>query len=220
LALIDPSFTANLPAQVTADTGIDVLTHAVEAFSSTWNNDFSDGLALQSAQLVFTYLPRAYRNGADDMEARTHMANAATLGGLAINNSHIALAHALGHSAGALFGIPHGRVTGLLLPYTIEYTARGGAGRYIGLARLLGLPHENEESAGMALAAAIRALLESLGQPLTLQQAGVSQAMLEERLADLCDRAEMDPSLVTSRRIPVREELEALYRTAFDGQPA
>ncbi len=220
LALIDPSFTARLPAQVTADTGIDVLTHAVEAFSSTWSNDFSDGLALQSAQLVFTCLPRAYRNGAKDMEARTHMANAATLGGLAINNSHIALAHAMGHSAGALFGIPHGRITGLLLPYTIAYTARGGAGRYVGLARVLGLPHEDEESAGLALASAIRTLLETLGQPLTLQQAGVSRKMLEERLSDLCDRAEMDPSLVTSRRIPAREELEVLYRAAFEGEGA
>ncbi len=218
LALIDPSLTAGLPAQVTADTGVDVLTHAVEAFSSTWSNDFSDGLALQAAQLVFEYLPRAYRYGAEDMEARARMANAATLGGLAINNSHIALAHALGHSAGALFGIPHGRVTGLLLPYTIEYTARGGAGRYSGLARALGLRHESEESAGLALAEAVRALLERLGQPLTLQEAGVSADMLHARLSDLCDRAEMDPSLVTSRRIPDRGDLESLYHLAFSGE--
>ncbi len=217
LSIVDPFFTAHLPPQVTADTGVDVLTHAVEAFSSTWNNDFSDGLALQAAQQVFTYLPRAYEQGARDAEARIHMANAATLGGLAINNSHIALAHALGHSAGALFGIPHGRVTGLLLPYTIEFTARSGQGRYEGLARILGLPHQSGEAAGLALAEAVRNLLRRIEQPLTLREAGVDAAALESHLDGLCDRAEMDPSLATSRRIPNREELAALYRCAFEG---
>ena len=219
LSIVDPFFTTHLPPQVTADTGIDVLTHAVEAFSSTWSNDFSDGLALQAARQVFTYLPRAYKYGAEDAEARIHMANAATLGGLAINNSHIALAHALGHSAGALFGIPHGRVTGLLLPYTIEFTTRGGQGRYEGLARILGLPHEDGKSAGLSLAEAVRKLLQELGQPLTLREAGVSPETLEARLDGLCDRAEMDPSLATSRRIPDRGELESLYRCAFEGCP-
>ncbi len=218
LVLIDPVLTANLPPQITADSGIDVLTHAVEGYANPWHNDFSDGISLQALQLVFNYLPRAYQNGAKDMQARSHMANAATLAGLSINNSHIALAHAMGHSAGALFGIPHGRVTGLLLPYTIEFTARGGAGRYQGLTHMLGLQTTSEEEAGIVLAKSIRDLLEALSQPLTLAEAGVSTDAFEKHLTDLCDRAEMDPSLVTSLRIPDREALEALYRAAFNGQ--
>ena len=107
----------------------------------------------------------------------------------------------------------------MLLPYTIEFTTRGGQGRYEGLARILGLPHEDGKSAGLSLAEAIRKLLQELGQPLTLREAGVSPETLEARLDGLCDRAEMDPSLATSRRIPDRGELESLYRCAFEGCP-
>lgn len=218
LAIIDPTFSAQMPPQVTADTGIDVLTHAVEGYASTWANNFSDGICLQAAELVFTYLPRAYQHGANDMQAREKMANAATLGGLGITNSHIALAHALGHSAGALFGIPHGRITGLLLPYTVEYTAFGGAGRYLGLTRALGIPAADEKDAGLKLGAAIRELLASLGQPVAISQTAITATDLENNLEALCDRVEMDVALITSLRIPQRDDIIRLYRYAFDGK--
>lgn len=219
LAVVDPELTADLPRQITADTGIDVLTHAVEAYSSTWANDFTDGLALQTTQMVFAYLPRAVKQGGADKEAREKMANAATLGGLAISNSHIALAHAMGHSAGAIFGIPHGRITGLFLPYTIEYTANGGAGRYLGLTRILRLAAANEGEAGSVLARAIRQLLADVGQPMDLQSACVTRTEFEANSEAVCDRAEMDASLITSRRIPDRAELERLFEYAYAGQP-
>lgn len=219
LAIVDPEFTADLPRQITADTGIDVLTHAVEAYSSTWANDFVDGLALQATQMVFTYLPRAVEHGGADKVAREKMANAATLGGLAITNSHIALAHAMGHSAGAIFGIPHGRITGLFLPYTVEYTANAGVGRYLDLAQVLGLPAADEAEAGTVLASAIRELLASIGQPVDLQAAGVAREDFEANRDAVCDRAEMDASLITSRRIPDRAELEQLFEYAYDGRP-
>lgn len=216
--IVDPSLSAQMPPQLTADTGIDTLTHAVEGYASTFANDFSDAACLHSARLVFSYLPRAVENGAADMEAREKMANAATLGGLGIGNSHIALAHALGHSAGALFGLPHGRITGLFLPYSIEYNAAGGVGRYLELAQVVGLAVETEDDAGPRLAEAIRDLLLRIGQPTSLEQAGVTHSEFETQIEALCDLAEMDPSLVTCLRFPYREDLRRLYEYAFRGQ--
>lgn len=218
LAIVDPQFSAEMPRQLTADTGIDVLTHAVEAYAGTWANDFTDGLCLQAIRLVFTYLSRAVEHGAEDMEAREKMANAATIAGLGITNSHIALAHAMGHSAGAMFHIPHGRITGLFLPYTIEFTANAGVGRYEDLAHFLDLPGEDEVQAGQRLADAIRNLMRDVELPLDLQAAGVSQEDFEANLEAVCDRAEMDAGLVTSPRVPTREELEQLFRYAFEGR--
>lgn len=219
IAIVDPVFTMHLPRDLTAATGMDVLTHAVEGFSSTWANDFTDGLCLQATRLVFEYLPRAVEHGADDSEAREKMANAATIAGLGFGNSMAALAHALGHSAGALFHIHHGRVVGIFLPYTIEYTVNGGVGRYRDLAAFLGLPAGSEEEAGRALAVAIRDLARRIGEPLSLAEAGVSGEDFERELERACDFAEADPTIVTARRIPTRKELERLFRYAFDGKP-
>lgn len=218
LAIIDPQLTAQLPGALTADTGMDVLTHAVEGYTCTWANDFSDGLCLQAARLVFAYLPRAVAHGANDPEAREKMANAAAIAGLGMGNSHIALAHALGHSAGALFNIPHGRITGLFLPYTIEFTANGGAGRYLDLARMLGLPAADERQAASRLAEAIRQLMRSIHLPLSLSEAGLSLPEVEAQLEGLCERAELDASLITARRVPSREEIQRLFRYAGEGR--
>jgi acetaldehyde dehydrogenase/alcohol dehydrogenase len=218
IAIVDPQLTAHMPRQLTADTGMDVLTHSVEGYSSTWANDFTDGLCLQATRLAFDYLPRAVEHGAADPEAREKMANAATIAGLGMGNSHIALAHAMGHGAGAIFHIPHGRITGLVLPYTIEYAANGGAGRYLELAKFVGLPAEDETQAGTCLASAIRDLMRRIGQPLSLQEAGVSRENFEANLGATCDRAEMDASLITTRRIPERAELERLFRYAYEGK--
>ena len=125
IAIVDPVFVNRLPAQITADTGMDVLTHAIEGYTSHWHNDFADGLSLKAIQLVFDYLPRAYEDGGDDPKAREKMHNAATIAGLAFGNSMAAMAHGLGHSMGAILPIPHGRGVGLCLPYTIEFTVRG-----------------------------------------------------------------------------------------------
>lgn len=219
IAIVDPAFTMHLPREITAATGMDVLTHAVEGFSSTWANDFTDGLCLQATRMVFDYLPRAVEQGASDPVAREKMANAAAIAGLGFGNSMAALAHAMGHSAGAVFHIHHGRVVGLFLPYTIEYTANGGVGRYRDLAAFVGLPAESEEEAGKRLAQAVRDLARRIGEPLSLREAGVSQNAFNEHLARVCDLAEADPTIVTARRIPTREDLERLFRYAYEGTP-
>lgn len=224
IAIVDPYFTQQMPAQLTADTGIDVLTHALEAYSCSWANDFTDGLCLQAAQMVFQYLPRAVANGADDFEAREKMANAASIAGMVLGNSQVALAHAMGHSAGAVFKqIPHGRITAVFLPYTIEFVTNGGVGRYLPLVRFLfGMtPNDvsDESTAGLALAAAVRSLLRQIGQPTSLQAAGVDREALAAHLPLLVEHVEIDTNTLMSRRIPEMEEVEQLFWYAYEGKP-
>ncbi len=218
LTIVDPAFSMLMPPQLTADTGIDVLTHAVEGYTSTFANDFSDGLCLHAARLVFEYLPRAYRLGEADPQARQKMANAATIAALGMGNSHISLAHAMGHSLGAVFGLPHGRVTGLCLPYTIEFIANAGSSRYIDLARVLGLCSDDEAQAARSLAQAIRGLLREIGQPITLRAAGIARQAFEANLEGLCSQLEMDNATATSPRFPYPEDTRRLYECAYQGK--
>jgi alcohol dehydrogenase class IV len=218
LTIVDPSFSAGMSPQLTADTGIDVLTHSVEGYTSTFANDFSDGMCVHATRMVFDYLPRAYSAGTYDREARTKMANAATIAALGMGNSHIAMAHSMGHSLGMVFHLPHGRVTGLSLPYTIEFTANGGAGRYIALAQILGLPADNEIQAATNLADATRDLLRRIDLPVNLQEAGISRIAFLTNLEKLCDLMEMDSALATSRRFPYRDEMKKLFEYAFEGR--
>lgn len=219
LTLVDPCLSVNMPPQLTVDSGIDVLVHAIDVYNCAFANDFSDAVCLQAARLAFQYLPRAVENGAQDLEAREKMANAATLAGLGICNANIALGHALGHSAGSVFPLPHGRVTGIFLPLVIEYNANGGVGRYQDLACVLGLPAGDETLAAAALAGAVRELMTRLGLPLSLQAAGVTPQEFEANLDRLCDHAELDLGLVVSRRVPYRDDLERLFRYAYTGAP-
>jgi alcohol dehydrogenase class IV len=220
LAIIDPLFVANLPPLITADTGMDALTHAVEGYTSQWANDFSDGLCLRALQLVFTYLPRAYKDGSNDREAREKLHNAATIAGLGFGNSMAAMAHAMGHSIGALLPIPHGRAVGLCLPYTIEFTVRGWLPtRYADLARVLGLPAGEETEAAALLAGAIRDLARQIDQPTSLREAGVSPAEFEEKLPKLVDNAMNDNVLVVALRFPEEEEVAQIYRYLYEGKP-
>jgi len=217
IAIVDPVFVKNLPASITADTGMDALTHAFEAYVNTWHNDFTDGLALQAIKLVFENLPRAHANG-EDMLAREHMHNAATIAGLACSNSLFALAHSLGHSLGAVFHIPHGQAVGLFLPYTIEYSAAAGSTRYVDIARFLGVTADTEEEAGMALARKVRELARQIGQPLTIAEAGIERGAFEDQMEKLIDNAETDTQTITSPRVPDRVEFEKLFHHAYDGR--
>lgn len=219
LAIVDPAFTAQLPRHITADTGIDVLSHAIEAFSCTWANDFTDGLCLQAARMVFNYLPRAVANGPEDAEAREKMANAASIAGITLGNSSVALAHAMGHSAGSYFKqIPHGRITAIFLPYTIEFVANGGVGRYRDLAAILGLPAADEAEAAASLAQAVRDLMRQIDLPLSLEEAGVERDALTAVLPTLVMHVDVDANTLQSRRIPETEEVERLFWYAYEGK--
>lgn len=219
LAIVDPALVLGLPAQITADTGMDVLTHAVEGYTSQWHNDLADGLCLKAIQLVFDFLPRAYRAGCDDEEARERMHNAATIAGLGFGNSMAALAHGLGHAIGALLPIPHGRAVGLCLPYTVEFSVRGELPtRYGDIARLLGLAASDEAEAAASLAAAVRELAASVGQPASLREAGILPGTFEDTLAAVVENACFDSATLIGSRIPEDEDVERLLRCIYEGR--
>jgi len=218
LAIVDPEFTLNAPPCLTAESGIDALAHAIEGYTSSFANDFSDGLCLHAVRLVFAHLARAYENGARDPLARQKMANAATIAGLGVGASHIALAHALAHALGAIFHFSHSRGSALFLPYAIEFNARSGSGRFADLARLLGLAVEDDSLAAGEVAEAIRRLMRSVDLPLNLKEAGIDESDFKVHLDELCDRVEMDSALATCTRFPYREEIRRLLTYAYDGR--
>jgi len=219
VAIVDPSFAMSMPPRLTADTGMDALTHAVEGFTSQWHNDFADGLCLQAARLVFDYLPRAWRDGGD-AEARLKMHNAASIAGLGFGNSLTSAAHGMGHALGAVFHVPHGRAVSLFLPYTIEFCLRGepGSTRYVPLAHFLHLPCGDELQAGRALAAAVRDLQARLQQPCSISQCGIGREDFERELPLLVENASNDNETVTSTRIPTDAEMRRLFEYAFEGR--
>jgi alcohol dehydrogenase class IV len=219
VAILDPSFVMSLPPRLTADTGMDALTHAIEGYSSQWHNDFSDGLCLKAAQLVFEYLLRAYQNG-NDLEARLKMHNAATIAGLGFGNAMAALAHGMGHALGGVFHVPHGRAVSLCLPYTIEFCARGepGSTRYSDVAHFLNLPCSTEPEAAAKVAAAVRQLQLALDQPRTLAACGISRQDLDREIKLLVTNAGNDNQTVTSTRIPDDNEMRRLFEYAYEGK--
>jgi alcohol dehydrogenase class IV len=219
MTILDPEFVRDMPPQLTADTGMDALTHAIEGYSCSWHNDISDGLCLKATQLVFDYLPSAVRLGARDMEARTRMQNAAAIAGLGFGNANAAMAHGMGHSLGAVFHTPHGRAVGLFLPYTIEFCLNGepGSTRYTELARFLGLPAGDEQEAGTSLVKAIRELSAEVCQPVTLRDCGISLEDFERELDALVMNALNDTTCLMSTRIPEGDEVQRLFYAAFNG---
>jgi alcohol dehydrogenase class IV len=216
LAILDPELVMQLPARLTADTGLDALVHAVEGYSSAWHNDFSDGLCLKAARLIFDYLPRACQDGSD-IDARTHLQNAAAIAGLGFGNSMAALAHGMGHALGAVLHIPHGRAVALCLPYTIEYCIQEENTRYTDLARFLGLPGDCERDLALALVDAIRELERQIGQPLNLRECGIDRAAFDEGLELLTANALNDTQTIMSTRVPESEDLKLLFSAIWHG---
>jgi alcohol dehydrogenase class IV len=219
IAIVDPAFAITMPPRLTADTGMDALTHAIEGYTSTWNTDFADGLCLKAIQLILEFLPRAVANGQDE-EAREKMHNAATIAGLGFINSMCSLAHALGHSLGAVYDIPHGRAVGMFLPYTIQYNVLdNGQTRYQEIAAFLGLPATTPQQGADSLVQAIRQLAQKIEQPVSIEQAiSISLADFENDLAKLVEYAECDTQIVTAVRSPDPEEIRKLFLDAYHGR--
>lgn len=214
IAIVDPVFVKELPPRIVAGPGLDALTHAIEAYTSTWRNDYADGLCLKAIQLVFQYLARSYEVG--DSEAREMMHHAATIAGLAMSNSQGALAHALGHPLGAVFHIPHGRAVGLFLPYTIEFTVRAEETRYAEIAHLLGWEATCEKEGARNLVRGIRELAKRIEEPLSIQELGIDRQKYEASLLKMIETGENDT--VSSQRIPDREEMRNLFLCAYEGK--
>jgi alcohol dehydrogenase class IV len=219
IAIVDPALTITMPARLTADTGMDALTHAIEGYTSTLNNDFADGLCLKAIRLIFEYLPQAVTRGEDE-EAREKMHNAATIAGLGFINSMCSLAHALGHSLGAIYDLPHGRAVGLFLPYTIQFNGHehNSQTRYQDIAAFLGLPAASAQQGVASLVKAIQQLAQQIKQPPSIQQAlDISLATLKNDLDRLTEHAESDTQIVTAMRSPSTVEIHKLFLYAYHG---
>lgn len=217
IAIVDPTFALKMPPELTAQTGMDALTHAIEGFTSTWKNDFSDGLCLKAIQLVFKYLPRAYKDG-QDIEAREKMHYAACIAGIGFINSMCALAHATGHSLGSLFHIPHGRAVGLFLSYTIEFIGDTCEELWAEIAYSIRLEVPKGEKAAPVLVRTIRELARSVNEPLTIKELGIPSDSFENSLEKLVDNAIADFQLVTTTRAPSSGETEKFLRYAYEGK--
>jgi alcohol dehydrogenase class IV len=225
LALVDPAMASGMPPQLTADTGMDALTHAIEGFICTWHNDISEGMCLNAAREIFKYFPIAYEASLSDQpdlekyrEAREKMHNAATAAGLGFGNALSSLAHAMGHTLGALYHIPHGRAVGACLPYTIEYAAQSEPSRFELMTRILGIPVQ-KEGVGPAFAEAVRKLMQIIELPASISDLGIPEEDFESDMKSLVEFSFNDAQILTSPRPPSYEELERLFRYAYNGQP-
>jgi acetaldehyde dehydrogenase / alcohol dehydrogenase len=229
MAIVDPMLTLSMPPSVTADSGMDALTHAIEAAVSIFASPYSDAFCVQSARLAFEALPRAYEDGAD-LEARTAMANAATLAGLAFSNAFVGVNHALAHAVGARFKLPHGRANAIFLPHVIRYnlslptkfmpapgyTAYVAPAKYAQLGRVLFGGRTDEERCERLLAR-LDELLAVLQMPRSLRDAGVTEDSFLEALPELARSTFSDPSIRTNPRMPLIEEIMDLLRAGFYG---
>lgn len=230
VAIVDPQFVMTVPPAVTADTGMDVLTHAVEAYVSNMANDYTDGLAVKAVQLIFEYLPRAYRNGSDE-EAREKVHNASTIAGMAFANAFLGINHSLAHKLGAEFHIAHGRSNAILMPHVIRYNAEKpkkftafpkyehfkADERYAELARILGLPANTTEQGVDSFVKAVIRLAKELHIPMSIAANGVDAKAFEEKVDYLADRAFEDQCTTANPKLPLVADLADIYRKAYKG---
>ncbi len=219
-AIVDPLMTRDLPPAITADTGMDALVQAIEGYTATWANHFTDGLCLTAIKLLFEHLPVAYSEGGRDLEARDAVGQAAAIAGLGYINSMVGAAHSMAHAAGAALKLQHGRACGLFLPGVILFSCAQDrpddvVTRYADITRFLGEAHANEAQAGAWLAQRVRALATQLGQPFSLRAAGVSRDEFDAALNTMVENALGDTVIFTAPRQPSGDDLITLFRQAF-----
>jgi alcohol dehydrogenase class IV len=217
LSIVDPKLASKMPPSLTAGTGMDVVSHAVEAYLSQWSNPFSDALALKALRLAFRYLPRAHANGSD-MEARERMHVAATMAGMAFSNSQIGLIHALGHSLGAVYHIPHGRTVGLFLPYGMEYAREVAGERLVDIAWAAGVEAPSRGETVEKLLGWVREFVRELGEPLSVKELGVKREDFQERLEELVSKAMQSSGIFTSPRVPDNADCRRIFLYAYEGK--
>ncbi|MHA2853613.1 bifunctional acetaldehyde-CoA/alcohol dehydrogenase [Paenibacillus lautus] len=230
VAIIDPEFVYTLPKTAVADTGMDVLTHAIEAYVSVMASDYTDGLAIKAIQLVFQYLEQSALTG--NKLAREKMHNASTLAGMAFANAFLGINHSLAHKWGGQYHTAHGRTNAILMPHVIRYNAKKPTKfaawpkythfvadeRYAEIARILGLPARTTEEGVNSLIAAIRELNSKLGIEESFQQLGIDPQDFERNVEHLADRAFEDQCTTSNPKLPLVTELAEVYRNAFYGR--
>jgi len=231
VAIVDPQFVMSMPRVLTADTGIDCLTHALEAAVSIYASPYTDSNAMQAIRLTFKYLPIAHEHPHDE-EARSMMHNAACIAAIAFSNAAVGVNHALAHAFGARFGVAHGRANALMLPHVIAYNAavpskfmpspnqRGYVAhkKYATIADLLGLVGSTIPDKVARLITAVEGLLDQLAVPRSIAEMGISAEEFERAMPELSKIAFDDPSWRSNPRMPLASELIELFWCAYRGR--
>ncbi len=230
VAIIDPDLVMTLPKKITADTGMDVLTHAIESYVSNMASDYTDGLAEKAVELVFNYLIEAYEHG-DNAQAREKMHNASCIAGMAFTNAFLGINHSLAHKLGGEFHIAHGRANAILLPYVIKYNATKPTKfvsfpkyeyfiadeKYANLARKNGLAASTTEEGVESLINKVKELNEKLEIPKSLKEAGIDEQEFLAKVDELADRAFEDQCTTANPRLPLVTELKQILLDAYYG---
>ena len=241
MAIVDPDFVMNQPKSLAAAAGLDVLTHAIEAYTSVMASNYADGQAMEAIRLVFKYLKASVNKEGNWVTAREKMHYAATIAGMAFANAFLGVCHSLAHSLGSTFHLAHGLANALMLSYVIEYNGTDNPtkqgmlpqykypwvkGRYARIADMLHLADDIEGDTSEArtkkmqrLVQAIEQLKKDVGLPGSMQEAGVKESDFLARLDDMSVRAFDDQCTGANPRYPLVEELKELYRKAFYGEP-
>lgn len=231
IAIIDPDLVMSLPKKITADTGMDVLTHAIESYVSNMASDYTDGLAEKAAEIVYNYLPIAYEDGNNRL-AREKMHNASCIAGMSFTNAFLGINHSLAHKLGGEFHIAHGRANAILLPYVIKYNSTKPTKfvsfpkyeyfiadqKYAALAKRLGLKADTTAEGIKSLIKAIQEMNEKLGIPATLQDEGVNEDEFLAKLDDLSEKAFEDQCTTANPRLPLVTELKQILLDAYYGK--
>lgn len=225
IAILDEELTKTVPPAVTADTGIDVLTHAIEAYVSVKATEFTDIYAEKAIKDVFHYLGRAFDDG-QDTEARRKMHVASCMAGIAFTNASLGINHSMAHTLGARFKLPHGRSNAVLLPYVIGYNAgmfdgtvqqSETAKKYAAIAHLLGFPAADTEMAVACLIRAIQMINQKLGIPATIKECGVIDSLFEENAPLMAENAFDDQCTGGNPKTISKQELLNLFKRAYYG---
>ena len=233
MAIIDTDFHMSAPKGLTASSGIDAVTHAVEAYAAMLATDYTDGLALQALKNIFKYLPRAYENGQTDVEAREKMANAATIAGMAFANAFLGVCHSMAHKLGAFHHLPHGVANALMIEEVLRFNASEAPAkmgtfsqydhphtlaRYAEIADFLGLGGKNDKEKLENLIKAINELKETVGIKKTIKDYGVDEKVFLENLDEMVEQAFDDQCTGANPRYPLMSEIKQMYLNAYYGK--
>ena len=230
VAIVDPDLVMSLPKSVTADTGMDVLTHALEAYVSNMASDYTDGLAEKAVELVFKYLKEAYDDGTNKI-AREKMHNASTIAGMAFTNAFLGVCHSMAHKIGAEFHLPHGRINAILLPYVVRYNSSMPTKfvsfpkyeyyiadeKYYTIAKKVGLKADSKEEGINSLIEKIKEMNEHLNIPKSFKDAGIDEQEFLAKVDMLADRAFEDQCTTANPRVPLVEEIKEIMLDSYYG---
>ncbi|OIQ50197.1 Aldehyde-alcohol dehydrogenase [Pseudodesulfovibrio hydrargyri] len=215
VAIVDTDLSADLPSRLVAHTGMDALTHSIEAYVSNVSNDLTDALAIKSIEMIDQYIKPSYYG---DTEARGKMHIAQCLAGMSFSNAILGIVHSMAHKSGSILDLPHGCANAIFLPHVIAYNAAEAPAKYAEIADRLGLAGDTDQEKATALAAHIETMNKALDIPSTLAEFGVDEAFFKENLERMAEGAVADPCTGTNPRCIDKEAMRTLFELAYYGK--